>query len=235
MIGTRLEDTKEMPPDIDWTEILSSSWQWLLEQIISLAVLEALGISAIVTIIVSWFSQKIGRWRDKAAMCGLSFIAILIAINSFGYRTPKPYLHLDVGQISSGGSSDNLSPQDSFVFIGGMIRNRGTIQGTVTSISISIKLNDKWIKATPFIGPKSVVLAGESKDLNQAENWCGGHLIMVPVGIPIYGYCCFQVKNVPSSDFGGHVFYKVEVIDSFGSQYSRVGETHGELMIKPLE
>ena len=83
-------------PHIDAQDIVSTATWWLVDQIFSLALLEAFGISAMITLIVRRFTSMVSSMRETFVFGGLLFAAILIAINSFGARDLRPYLSVEL-------------------------------------------------------------------------------------------------------------------------------------------
>jgi hypothetical protein len=217
----------------DWGRHIAIAWQWLAEQILSAALLEALGITAAITVMVSWFTSKIIKWRDKLLFSVLTLLIILIAINSFSAHQFRPYLHIEVEQIASGAVNGSASP-DTIIFLRILVTNRGTVQTIIYNVELSAKLNGREVKGIPFVGSNNIDFNGDVKALDLSENLFHRKTVLL-VGIPVEGYAFFNIAGMPHTDFSNLVEYTITVSDSFGNKYSEIKESHGEMMSMPKE
>jgi hypothetical protein len=219
-------------PHIDLQSVSSAAIGWLVEQILSFAVLEALGITAAVTLITRKFTSKVSSMRDTVAFDGLLFAAFLIAINSFGARDLKPNIVVKLIQAAAGSGSEGQ--HGAIVYIVAQMTNRGNVQTATVGYTLSADINGNAVDGIPApIGsPVAMKFGDKSFTISPSEQFLGYDVIL-PVGIPLTRFGIFSFPQIPISSFGGPITYKLTVTDSFGRESTGTLITHGEFMEMP--
>jgi hypothetical protein len=182
-------------PHFDVQTAASTTAWWLGEQIFSLAVLEALGISAMLTLMMRRFTSKLSRKHDTLAFGGLLFLTFLIAINSFGARDLKPNLAVTVNQAADA----PLGEHDTAVYIVAQMTNRGNVQTAAVSYSLTADINGNTIAGTQEVvnTPGLLKFGDKTVPVYPNNQLNSGRAIMLPVGVPIAGFLLFKIPQIP--------------------------------------
>jgi hypothetical protein len=92
---------------------------WIADHFLFEVLVEALGLSAIITIAVARFTAKLSDWSSRLQFGGLAFLACLIAINSFGTKSAVPNVNFRLLDIAtSPATTPQGEQQGTNVFVG---------------------------------------------------------------------------------------------------------------------
>jgi hypothetical protein len=218
--------------DFDWGSLSSTILAWIFDHILSYVILEALGLAAILTTALGWITGKLSRWRDKIVFVSLLTLGFMIAINSFGYREPRPQLNFVIYRVATTDSSNR--PSDTIVIAYANITNRGDAPTKIVGWAATAFLNGRSNQAIPLKSPTPIktTTVGKEETLSLDDQLMSNNR-MLQIGEPLEGWMMFAFKDTPISDFSSMVKYTFSITDSFGNIYKRDIISHGELMKIP--
>jgi hypothetical protein len=218
--------------DFDWGSLPSTLLGWIFDHILSYVILEALGLAAILTTALTWITGKLGRWRDKIVFALLLTLGFMVAINSFGYRKPRPELNFLVYRVAS--TDSNSGRSDTLVIAYANITNRGDAPTKIVGWTATAFLNGRSNEGIPVKSaiPIKTTTVGKEETLSLDDQITSNNR-MLQIGDPLQGWMMFVFKDTPISDFSSLVKYTFSITDSFGNIYKHDIVSHGELMKIP--
>jgi hypothetical protein len=159
-------------------------------------------------------------------------LGFVIAINSFGYRDPRPKLNFQIYRVAS--AANGSRPSDTIVIAYADITNRGDAPTKIVGWAASAVLNGRSNEGIPIKNPTpfKTTTAGKEEILGLDDQLMGNNR-MLQIGEPLEGWMMFIFKDIPISDFGSMIKYTFSITDSFGNTYKSDIVTHGELMRIP--
>lgn len=213
----------------DPSAIIGWAISHLVNAFVETAILEALGLTAVITLMVARFTDKLKARQSVVLFSVVCFIGLLITISSFGTRVPKPDLHIDLVSIGSAHDPQGAR-QGTDVFVEIIITNRGTVPAVAMRYDLSAEINGQiWPAKIVIPALNTVVSSGNRSRAYSADQQLTRPGIFYFTGIPYKGFVEFHFDDLAQSVFSNFMKYRFTVTDSFGQVYELDKETHGEL------
>jgi hypothetical protein len=197
--------------------------------------LEAFGVTALITILIRKFTDKIKSHKDTVLFCIIVFLISIITISTFGNQRFRPEINVAIDAIASGNRS--ADDRDTIVILFSTLVNRGNAPTVIMDYDLLVYMNGQKHKGVPLLIQAPMIAhlgQGKVQTISPEQELFKRPLDRpLQTGVPVQGTVIYTIKNQPSQTFSGTVEYTITLTDSFGYTYSASRETHGEFSLTP--